>query len=92
MKSVFIDKMTEVVGSKKAAEAAYRALLAEITESLAAGHNVTMHGIGKFSVVTRAARKGRNPRTGEGMEIPTKNAVVFKAAKRMKMAVNGGGK
>jgi DNA-binding protein HU-beta len=92
MKSVLINKLEEVVGSKKMAEAAYRALLAEMTETLANGRDITFHGIGKLSVTTRAARKGRNPKTGETMDIPSTKAVKFRAFQPLKKAVNGGGK
>jgi DNA-binding protein HU-beta len=92
MKSVLINKLTEVVGSKKMAEAAYRALLAEMTETLAAGRDVVFHGVGKFRVTTRAARKGRNPQTGETMDIPSTKAVKFRAFQPLKKAVIGGKK
>ena len=92
MKSVLISKLTEVVGSKKMAEAAYRALLAEMTETLAAGRDITFHGIGKLYATMRAERKGRNPQTGETMDIPSTKAVKFRAFQPLKKAVNGGGK
>ena len=92
MNSVLVDKLAKVVGSKKIAEAAYRALLAEITETLAAGRDVTFHGIGKLYVTTRAARKGRNPQTGEAMDIKAMKTVKFRAFQPLKKAVNGGEK
>ena len=87
MKSVLIEKLAKVVGSKKMAEAAYRALLAEMTETLANGRDVTFHGIGKLYVTTRAARKGRNPQTGEAMDIPASTTVKFRAFQPLKKAV-----
>lgn len=49
----------------------------QITEALQHGDEVRLHGLGKFSVVTRAARIGRNPRTGETVPIPARKAVRF---------------
>lgn len=89
MKSVLINKLTEVVGNKKTAEAAYRALLAEMTEMLSSGQDVVFHGIGKLCVTTRAARNGRNPQTGEKMDIPAMQTVKFRPFKPLKEAVKG---
>lgn len=89
MKSVLINKMAEVVGSKKKAEAAYRALLAEMTETLANGRDVVFHGVGKLRVTTRAERNGRNPQTGEAMDIPAVKTVKFRAFQPLKKTVNG---
>jgi len=51
------------------------------------GNEITLPGIGKLSVTTRAARTGRNPATGEEMEIPAKRVPAFKALKALKDAV-----
>lgn len=59
-----------------------------VTENLAKGEEVVITGFGKFSVTERAARTGRNPATGEQMEIPASKAVSFKAQKALKDAVN----
>lgn len=60
----------------------------EITQAaLGAGDEVTIPGIGKLSVKTRAGRKGRNPATGAEMDIPEKNVPHFSAAKALKEAV-----
>jgi DNA-binding protein HU-beta len=60
-----------------------------ITQTLAElGDDVTLPGIGKLSIKTRAAREGRNPATGEAITIPAKNAVKFSAAKALKDAIN----
>lgn len=55
---------------------------------LATGGEITLPGIGKLSVSKRAARTGRNPRTGEELQIAAKNAPKFTAAKALKDAVN----
>lgn len=64
------------------------ATLETIQDSLVEGEFVDFHGFGKFVVNERAARKGRNPKTGESIDIAAKNAVSFKPAKALKDAVN----
>lgn len=62
--------------------------LAEVaTATLQAGEEVTLHGLGKLKTKESAARTGRNPATGEEMDIPAKTAVKFTAAKALKDAV-----
>lgn len=63
-------------------------LLATITDELAAGNKVFLNGFGGFDVRERAARTGRNPKTGEAVEIAASRNVGFKAAKALKEAVN----
>jgi DNA-binding protein HU-beta len=63
------------------------ATLAEITEQIAAGNEVRLTGFGKFSVSQRAARQGRNPRTGERMQIAAKAVPKFSAGAELKKAV-----
>lgn len=60
-----------------------------VTTALANGEEVTLPGLGKLSVKTTTARKGRNPKTGEEIEIPAKNVPKFSAAKALKDAVAG---
>lgn len=57
------------------------------TKELKSGGEVTLPGLGKLSVKTRAARKGRNPATGTEMDIPAKRVPDFSAAKALKDAV-----
>jgi len=59
----------------------------DIVDALVKGAEVTLHGFGKFSVKTQAARTGRNPQTGAPVNIPAKKKVVFKAQKALKDAV-----
>ena len=59
-----------------------------IAGRLAAGDEVNVSGFGKFSVTARAARQGRNPQTGETIEIAPSNALKFSAASALKSAVN----
>lgn len=73
--------------SKKDAGAALNAVTSGITSALANGDGVALTGFGAFSVSQRAARTGRNPRTGESIEIPASRGVKFKAGKALKDAV-----
>ena len=59
-----------------------------ITEALVKGDKVPLAGLGTFAVSKREARSGRNPRTGEPVEIAARNAVTFKAASALKESVN----
>ena len=59
-----------------------------IKEALANGDKVSIAGFGSFEVVERAAREGKNPRTGEPLQIPASKAPKFKASKNLKDAVN----
>lgn len=73
--------------TKKVAEQQLTALLSAITGSLAAGEDVTVTDNFKLSVDTRKARTGRNPKTGEAIEIPAKRVVKFTAYKHFREAV-----
>lgn len=64
------------------------AFLESIKEELGKGGKVTLVGFGNFEVVERAARMGRNPLTGEAIEIKASKAPKFKAGKALKDAVN----
>jgi len=71
------------------AKLAVEATIEEITAQLAAGNEVKFTGFGKFSTVDRPAREGRNPQTGEAMQIPAKTAAKFTPGADLKKAVNG---
>ncbi len=73
--------------SKKDAEAAVKAVVDSITEALVDGDKVALVGFGTFDVKTRAARTGKNPRTGEVIEIPEAKVPSFKAGSALKDAV-----
>ncbi len=75
--------------TKKDAEAAVKAVVDSITEALIRGDKVQLVGFGTFEVRERAARFGRDPRTGESMEIAASKAPAFKAGQGLKDAVNG---
>ena len=74
--------------SKKDAEAAVNAVFDSVKDALAEGDKVSLIGFGTFSVKTRAARTGLNPRTKETIEIPESKVPAFKAGKALKDAVN----
>lgn len=74
--------------TKVKAEAAVNALMATITTELKEGGSVVLTGFGTFQVRARAARTGRNPQTGEAVEVAAANIPAFKAGKSLKDAVN----
>lgn len=74
--------------TKKDAEVAVKAVNEAIAEALVAGDKVQLVGFGTYSVKTRAAREGRNPKTGEKMTIAASKTPVFAASKALKDAVN----
>ena len=69
------------------AKAAVEATLEEIAKQIAAGNEVRLTGFGKFSAVNRAAREGRNPSTGETIQIAAKTVPKFTAGAELKKAV-----
>ena len=66
------------------AEAAYDGLFNILAETLKRGDTVAISGFGSFKVVERKARKGRNPRTGEELQIPASKAVKFTPGKSLR--------
>ena len=88
-KKELIDSIVERTGVKKSgAELVLNATLAEIERALLAGQPVTLHGFGTFELKKRDARTGRNPRTGEPVEIAASTTVAFKPAKALKDSLN----
>ena len=74
--------------SKKSAEESLDALISVVKETLAEGDKIQLVGFGTFETRKRAARKGRNPQTGEEMKIAASTVPVFKAGKVLKDTVN----
>ncbi|MDA9983384.1 HU family DNA-binding protein [Gammaproteobacteria bacterium] len=74
--------------TKSDAASAVDAVFSTITKSLSAGNAVTLVGFGTFAVTDRAARTGRNPRTGEAITIPASKSPKFKSGKALKDALN----
>jgi DNA-binding protein HU-beta len=73
--------------TKKDAHKALDAVLASITETLKNGGEVALTGFGTFKVSHRAARKGKNPKTGEVLEIAASKVPTFKSGKTLKEAI-----
>lgn len=88
-KAELIDAVAEGADISKAdATRAIDAMVDQITNTLKKGDQVTLVGFGTFAVKERAARTGRNPRTGEPINIPASKVPGFKAGKALKDAVN----
>ena len=88
-KSELIAAVAEQAGlSKKDAEKAVNALVSVVTDALVEGDKVQLVGFGTFEVRAREARTGKNPRTGEAIEIAASKVPAFKAGKALKDAVN----
>ncbi|MBA3582326.1 MAG: HU family DNA-binding protein [Gammaproteobacteria bacterium] len=88
-KTEFIDAVAEAASiSKTDASKAVEAMLTVVTNALKAGDQVAITGFGTFLMRTREARTGRNPRTGEALNIAAANIPSFKAGKGLKDAVN----
>jgi DNA-binding protein HU-beta len=87
-KSEFVDAVAEKAGlSKRDAEEAVKAFLATVEGELKKGGEVSFSGFGKFSVTQRKARTGRNPATGETIQIKASKAPKFSAGAGLKAAV-----
>ena len=88
-KGDLIDAVAGAAGLSRAdATKAVDAVLDSVTGALKGGNSVSLVGFGPFSVKARAARMGRNPRTGEPIQIAASNVPGFKAGKALKDAVN----
>lgn len=88
-KGDLISKMADAAGiTKSQAEGALNGFTDAITEALKNDDSVTLIGFGTFSLSKRAARQGRNPQTGETIQIAAKNLAKFKAGKKLTEALN----
>ena len=88
-KTELVAAMAEQAGlSKKDAEAALKAFTDVVAAELKKGEKVQLVGFGTFEVSERAAREGRNPRSGETVTIAASKSPKFKAGKALKDAVN----
>lgn len=92
LRSELISKLAEENPDLKAEdlERVVGTVLDEIAQALAEGHRVELRGFGAFSVRKRKARKGRNPRTGEPVEVTAKTVPFFRPGKELRARVNGG--
>lgn len=83
-----IESVAHEVGLPKARVAAVVEMVVDkIEEALALGERVEIHGLGVFTTTIRAAKKGRNPATGEPVDVPATRVVKFKPARNVKTTV-----
>lgn len=87
-KPELISEIAKVVASKQEAEQAFNAIFESIKQALAKGEEVRLTGFGSFKVNGRAARTGRNPRTGAEIKIAASKVPSFRPGKELKDAVN----
>ena len=88
-----IDALADKMGTTKIdTDRALSALLEVITDTLKKGDSISLVGFGSFEVRKRAARTGRNPKTGEELKIEASKVPAFKAGATLKAAVNSGTK
>lgn len=87
-KAELVAQMAKAAGSNKsAADRAMNAFVRAVFESLRKGRRVTISGFGTFAVSNRAARNGRNPRTGKEITIPQAKVPRFKPSRSLKTAI-----
>jgi len=87
-KAELVEEVTNQTGlTKKASGEAIDAMTSVITDALARGEKVTLVGFGTFRVVERRPRRGRNPRTGQTIQIPAKKVPRFKPGKNLREKV-----
>lgn len=88
-KADLVKAVSEKAGlSSVAAEKAITAFISSVEEELKSGGSVTLVGFGTFKLSNRAARTGRNPKSGETISIPASKLPVFRAGKKLKDACN----
>jgi nucleoid DNA-binding protein len=86
-KTDLINEVAAVIGTQKQAKEAIDCVLKTIADALAKNDSVQISGFGSFKVSERKARTGRNPQTGETIEIPAGRVPRFVAGKALKDAV-----
>jgi nucleoid DNA-binding protein len=86
-KGDLVNEVAKVVKTKKDAQEAVDCVLSSITKALGKGDSVSLIGFGTFKVTERKARKGRNPQTGEEINIASSKVPKFVAGKSLKEAV-----
>lgn len=88
-KADLINSISEKTGlTKTKSNEVIDAFLSSVTESLSNGDKVTLVGFGTFTTSQRDARKGRNPKTGDIIDIPSKKVARFKAGSDLTKSVN----
>ena len=86
-KAQLVEEVAAEIGlTKKEVNNVVDAMVSAITDSLARGEKVTLVGFGTFMTVERKARRGRNPQTGQSIQIPAKDVLKFKAGTSLREA------
>lgn len=81
--------MKTTILTKKQTEIVVNMLFDSIKEALASGDKIEIRGFGSFRIRARRNREGRNPKTGQSVEVPQKKVPFFKAGKELKELVDG---
>ena len=88
-KAELVDEVAHVVGlTKKQAETIVNIVFDSIVDSLRSGEKIELRGFGSFRLRSRKSRTGRNPKTGEKVEVPSKKIPYFKPGKELKELIN----
>jgi DNA-binding protein HU-beta len=87
-KGDLVSKVAKVVNTKKEAQAAVDCVFSSISDALKKGDTISLVGFGSFKVAKRKARKGRNPQTGQEIDIKASNVPKFTPGQALKEAVN----
>lgn len=88
-KAEIVTKLCQKVNiGKKDAVVVVQTVLDSIVESLQEGDKVELRGFGSFKIRTRGPRKGRNPKTGDSVDVPMKKIPYFKPGKELKEIIN----
>jgi DNA-binding protein HU-beta len=88
-KADLVNSLSEQTGlTKTKSNEVVDVIVSTITETLSKGEKVTLVGFGTFTTSKKEARKGRNPKTGETLEIPAKTVAKFKAGSELLKSVN----
>ena len=88
-KAELVDEVARVVQlTKKQAEAIVNIVFDSIVDSLRSGQKIELRGFGSFRLRNRKSRTGRNPKTGEKVEVPSKKIPYFKPGKELKELIN----
>ena len=91
-KADLIDEVSKVSSlTKKETETIVNTIFDNITDALSKGDKVELRGFGSFRIRHRNSRKGRNPKTGEKVDVPPKKIPYFKMGKELKALLNGKG-
>jgi len=86
-KADLAEQIAQFVASKKAAKELVESVFDSITKSLKKRDPVAISGFGTFKLKQTKARMGRNPKTGEAIQIPAKKKITFRASKDLKEAI-----